>query len=337
MLESWIAFLEQIEGLSSRSTLAYRRAVENFLADGEISDPSGIDRATIERYAKRQYLAGRGASTRARTIQAVRQFCKYLVAHKKLAANPALEIRRPRAYQKERATLTVPEVKLLIYGGGDPKRQPRTFLEFRERVLWAVAYSLALRAGEIGRLRADALSWNSEAGLLTVLIARAKHSQSDSRLPLPPDISRLVGAYLADLPSHAGGSPYLFPAHRRAAPLSSRWVHALFARAVDACEIDRRGRRLSPHSLRHSRATHLLEAGWDIRAVQTMLRHRSLQTTASYLHTSEEKLIRYLKRQDPLEGKKRARIPLGGAMAALLGALDGPPGKGANLLVGPGA
>lgn len=323
LLQRWVDFLELVEGLSPRSTVAYRRAVERFLADAEISRPEEIDRARIERYAKRQSYAGKGESTRTRAIQAIRGFCKYLVAHGHLTSNPALEIRAPRAYARERSILSVQEVKSLIQGQAKPGQLPRTFLELRERVLWSVAYSLALRAGEVGKLRAADVVWNDADGAFSVLVARAKHSRGDVRLPLPPGASRLLGAYLTILPEHAGKSPYLFPAHRRTAPLSSRQVHSLFARAMREREVEPRGRRLSPHSLRHSRATHLLEAGWDIRAVQTMLRHRSLAVTATYLHTSEAKLARYLRRNDPLEGKKRAPLPFGGALKAIFADLGG--------------
>ncbi len=329
LLDRWIGYLGLVEGLAPRTTVAYRRAVERFLTGAEILRPQEIDREAIERYAKREAIAGNGASTRTRTIQAIRLFCKYLVAHKELEANPALEIRPPRAYRKERSILTLAEVKSLI-GHDSRGRMERDFLQVRDRVLWVVAYFLALRAGEIGRLRVVDVAWSPEAGLHTVLIARAKHSQGDVRLPLPIGASRTLSAYLAMLPDFAGRSPYLFPAHRRAAPLSSRRIHSMFGAALRRLKIDPSRRRLSPHSLRHSRATHLLEAGWDVRAVQTMLRHRSLQTTASYLHTSEEKLIRYLKRQDPIEGKARARLPLGGVLRELMEGLGGALGERAG-------
>lgn len=327
LVAGWISYLELVEGLSPRSTLVYRRAVERFLSDAEILRPEAIDRAAIERHAKRLSIAGNGESTRGRAIQAIRGFCKYLVAHGELPSNPALEIRAPRSYRRERAVLTVGEVKELLRGRHGSNRIERNFLEFRDRVLWEVAYSLALRASEIGRLRVMDVAWNAEAGLHTVLVSRGKHSQGDERLPLPVAASRNLSAYLAVLPDFAGRSPYLFPAHRRATPLGSRQIHAMFRRMLRERKIEPRGRRLSPHTLRHSRATHLLEAGWDIRAVQTMLRHRSIQTTATYLHTSEAKLIRYLKRQDPIDGKVRSRLPLGGAMEQLLEKLGGSPGQ----------
>lgn len=123
LLHRWIEFLEHVEGLSPRSTLAYRRAVESFLAAAEITRAEEIDRASIERYAKRQSYAGKGESTRTRTIQALRGFCKYLCAHGILAANPALEIRSPRAYRRERSILTLQEVKSLIHGQAGPGRR----------------------------------------------------------------------------------------------------------------------------------------------------------------------------------------------------------------------
>lgn len=320
-VDRWVSYLDLVEGHSARTTAAYRLAVTRFLVESKVERPAQITREAIESHAKRLAIAGLGTATRTRSLQAIRQLCKYLVAHGELETNPAAEIRPPRAYSRERSILTVAEVKSLIYGDIPPNVVPRHFLDFRERVLWSVTYCAGLRAAEVGELRASDVVRHSEEQLYSILICHGKHSTKDERIPLPPAASRLLDAYLAELPKHAGRSPYLFPGHRRLTPMTARHVHELFVQAMKARKIEPRGRRLSPHSLRHSRATHLLDIGWDIRAVQAMLRHKSIQTTAKYLHTSEAKLMRYLKRQDPLEGKKRATIPMGGAMKQLLGDL----------------
>lgn len=322
-VDRWVSFLDLVEGRKPQTAAAYRFAVDRFLADAKITRPAEITREAIEGHSKRQAISGLGTSTRTRSLQAIGQFSKYLVAHGELPANPAAGIRAPRAYRSEKSILTVLETKLLIYGGLDERLEPRGFLAFRSRVLWSVAYSAALRAAEIGRLRVADVAWHSDEGLYSILIAHGKHSRSDERIPLPRQASQMLAAYLAQLPKHAGKSPYLFPGVRRATPLTGRFIQELFAKALRDRKIEPRGRRLSPHTLRHSRATHLLDAGWDIRAVQTLLRHRSIQTTAAYLHTSEAKIMRYLKRQDPLEGKRRAQLPVGGALRAILGDLDG--------------
>jgi site-specific recombinase XerD len=87
--------------------------------------------------------------------------------------------------------------------------------------------------------------------------------------------------------------------------------------------IDAGGRRLSPHVLRHSLATHLLQKGIDIRKVQLLLRHRSIATTERYLHADVDRLGAVLVRSSPLEQRRRKASPLRPAMAQLLGELQG--------------
>jgi len=173
-------------------------------------------------------------------------------------------------------------------------------------------------------LRLEDLEWNEESSLFSILVARAKGARRDERIQLPPEISRLLGFYLEIRREQPGeSSPYLFPSQARR-PLTARLVHRIFRNRLSEAGIEKRGRRLSPHSLRHSRATHLLDAGVDVRSVQRMLRHRTINTTATYLHTSEEKITRYLLRKEPLEAHRKKQQPqMRGAMKAFLAELAG--------------
>lgn len=326
-LDGWIALLGEVEGRAPRTVTAARFAVERFLGDlGAAPTVGDLTRAAVERHLRRLFVRGLGEAARAKALRSIRSFLRYLVGHRMLEHNPANEIRAPRTYSRERPTLSLTETRRLLGLDGTRVQLPRTFIGLRNLVLLAVTYAAGLRASEIGPLRTDDLGWGEDTSLFSVLVARAKGARRDERLQLPVDISRLLGFYL-DLrrgePS-AVGSPYLFVG-RQGSPLTSRQVHRIFKERLKAAKIEARGRRLSPHVLRHSRATHLLEAGFDVRSVQTMLRHGSLETTAGYLHTSEEKIARYLLRKEPLEAhRKRAQPQLRGAMKALLDELRGP-------------
>jgi len=309
LVGAWAEFLGKVECRAQATVLSYRRAVERFLDDAaQEVRPRDLTRGALERHLKRLAYSGKGASSRARALTAIRDFMRYLVGHGVLAVNPAEEIRSPRAYRRERATLTVAET--LLFLGWQKLRlppAPRAFRALRDLTLWAVAYAAALRASEIGRLRCDSVLWHERDLMFSVLVTRAKHARADSRLVLPVDVSRLLGAYLEARRARGVASPYLFPSERGEAPLGARQVHRLFHERLAAAGIEPRGRRLSPHCLRHSRATHLLEAGVDIRAVQAMLRHATLATTGEYVHTDEAKIIRYLRKKEPLDLRRRKR------------------------------
>lgn len=172
----------------------------------------------------------------------------------------------------------------------------------------AVAYAGGLRAGEIGRLRVDHLEWHDDCGVFALRLERAKHARRAARVVLDEDSSRLLGAWLP-LRAERWSSDVAFPSPTGRA-LSRRDVARIFAARLAESGIDRHGRHLTPHSLRHSLATHLLDAGWDIRAVQAHLRHASIATTQEYLHLDPAKVTRYWRRRHPLRaGSRRAGMP----------------------------
>jgi len=337
-IDRWAGLLLEVEGRAPKTIEAARFCVERFFGDL----PAGtaveqLDRAQVEKHLRRLYIQGLGESARGKALHAIRSFCRYLVGHGRLERNPADEIRAPRVYTREKPTLSVAEIRKLIAldGKGEVARRPKKpkagrmgrppdpFVHLRNVVLLAVTYAAGLRASEVGPLRVEDLDWNEETSMFSILVARAKGARRDERIQLPQEISRLLGFYLGIRNEKGVQSPYLFPA-RFGIALQRRQVHRLFIERVAEVGIERKGRRLSPHTLRHSRATHLLEAGVDVRSVQRMLRHRSIQTTAGYLHTSEEKIARYLLRKEPLEAHRKKKQPqMHGAMRAFLAELGG--------------
>lgn len=321
----WALYLRQVEGRAASTVRVYRRSVELFLADSGPRAAAEVTRQALEQHLKRLAFAGRSASTIARALHAIRNWCRYLRAHGELEVNPAAEIRPPRRYRRERPVLTIEEVKRLI----DPPQRSRSgrpvWARLRDAALWGVVYAAGLRAGEAGRLRVDEIQWDEDALLFSVLVAHAKSADADERIPLPASVGRIVGAYLAARSEAGISSPWLFPSARRLRPLGGRQLHRLFLERVVLAGIEPRGRRLSPHLLRHTRATHLLRAGVDIRTVQAMLRHSSLETTARYLHSDQSRRLSAVRR-DPLEGKRRPAPHFGSALRELLGEFNRPEG-----------
>jgi len=312
----WTSFLVSVRGRTEGTAQRYRRLVERLLADAGKTFAE-ISRADVEKHLRRLHLAGRGESVRQGVVVAVRSFGEWCLAHGHVEVNPGASLSGPRPYRREIKVLTVAEVSRLLWGDR-PGTLPRDPLVMRDRVLLGVAYMAGLRASEIGPLEAEGVVWHSESQVFSVLVRRGKGAGGDVRLPLDRQVSRMLGMWLTARGAGKGGGRFLW------GRCLTRWgVRKILLRRCAEVGIEVGGRRLSPHVLRHSLATHLLAEGLDLRQVQLLLRHRSIATTEQYLHADVDRLGAVLARRSPLEKRKKKAGDLRPAMAQLLAEMRG--------------
>ncbi len=312
-LDGWTSFLTSVRGRTEGTARRYRRLVERLLKD--VGKPiAQLSREDIERHLRRLHVAGCGESVRQGVVVAVRSLGEWCLAHGIVEVNPGASLSGPRPYRREIKVLTVAEVSRLLWGD-KPGALPREPVEMRDRVLLGVAYVAGLRASEIGPLEVEGVAWQEATQTFSILVRRGKGAAGDVRLPLDRPVSRMLGAWLA------ARVPGRFLWGR---PLTRSAVRKILHRRCAQVGIVAGGRRISPHVLRHSLATHLLQEGIDIRKVQLLLRHRSISTTEKYLHADIDRLGAVLVRSSPLDRRRRRKVsPLRPAMAQLLGELQG--------------
>ena len=313
ILDAWMSALVSVRGRSQATARRYRKLVERLLED--VAQPiAQLDQRLIEKHLRRLHVAGRGESVRRGVVVAIRSLGEWCLAHGIIESNPGASLSGPRPYRREIKVLTVAEVERLLWGDS-PGTLPRDPLEMRNRVLLGVAYVAGLRASEIGPLEADGVVWHEAGQIFSILVRRGKGSGQDVRLPLDRPVSRMLGVWLATRPA----GRFLW-----GRPLTRWAVRNIFLDRCAEVGIAASGRRLSPHVLRHSIATHLLQEGVDIRQVQLLLRHRSIATTEQYLHADVDRLGSVLIRKSPLErGRRKKVVPLRPALEQLLGELGG--------------
>ncbi len=316
-IEGWMSFLVSVRGRTEGTALRYRRLVERLLVD--VGKPlAEIGREDVERHLRRLHVSGRGESVRQGVVVAVRSLWEWCVAHGLVEVNPGASLAGPRPYQREVKVLTVAEVSRLLWGD-TPGRLPADRLEMRDRVLLGVAYVAGLRASEIGPLETEGVVWQEATQTFSILVRRGKRAGGDVRLPLDRVVSRMVGMWLAGRGEGTTAGRFLW-----GRALTRGAVRKILQRRCSAVGIVAGGRRLSPHVLRHSLATHLLAEGLDIRQVQLLLRHRSIATTERYLHADVDRLGAVLVRRSPLEGgrgRKKKAAAVRPAMQMILGEL----------------
>jgi integrase/recombinase XerC len=212
-------------------------------------------------------------------VAAVRSWCRFLCRQGTLTANPAESLRTPRQDKKLPHFLGTGDLDhLLAAPPGD------TPLGVRDRAILETLYSAGLRVSELTGLNLDDLDLDD--GLVTV---RGKGKRE--RLALLGKQARgAVRDWLAARAAMAGPRAATQPAlflNKNGTRLTSRSVGRLLEKYLALSGLDR---RTSPHTLRHSFATHLLDAGADIRSVQELLGHRSLSTTQIYTHVTTNRL-----------------------------------------------
>lgn len=278
-LSEFLEYLEFERALSLHTVAAYRRDLEPFVA---FLKECGREPVTCRESDVRAFFEGRGgdgaASSVARRMAAVRGFCRFLVREDRLERDPCAGLRTPKRPQTLPDVLSVDEVEALIARvarAGD--------LGQRDLALIELLYGCGLRASELVTLRVADV--DLEGGLLRCI----GKGDKERVVPLGSHAAAAVRRYVA------GGRRALLRGRRReelfvnsrGAPLTRQGLHYLVRCYVERAALDR---HVSPHSFRHSFATHLLAAGADLRSVQEMLGHADVATTQIYTHVTVEHL-----------------------------------------------
>jgi integrase/recombinase XerD len=290
VLDSFLHYLTVEKGLSRNTIEAYHRDLTRFLLylKGKgIEDPAKVEKLDIQAFLlalKRDRLSAR---TIARNLVALRTFFRYLIEEALLKKNPVEELESPRLARKLPEILSPAEVERLLQ---QPESQ--TLLGGRDRAMLEVLYAGGMRVSELVKLTLNQV--NLEGGYILLYGKGSK----ERVVPIGQEALKWVIRYLNTIrPSLLKGkeSPYLF-VNRSGKPLSRQrfWqTLQVYGRRAGI------GKKITPHLLRHSFASHLLEGGADLRSVQVMLGHSDISTTQIYTHVTGERLKKIHQRYHP--------------------------------------
>lgn len=291
------AYLKAVLGRSPHTVRAYSREVRRFVAFLTIrgQNPSTAGKNEIRAFMF-EIKASLDNVSVGRALAGLRAFYRWRIKEGEANFNPAVSISAPKRPKKQALFLTERETETMLdqtteSPGDDP-------VERRNQALFELAYSTGLRVGELVRLDLDDLDW--PAGLLTV---RRGKGGSDRRVPFGEPAAESLRLYLATRPHlviPTASDQALFLG-RRGKRLNDRVVRRALTARLAATGLDI---RFSPHSLRHSFATHLLSAGADLKAIGEMLGHSSLATTERYTHLDLERLRRVYRAAHPRAQEK---------------------------------
>lgn len=287
-LRLFLEYLSVEKGLSQNTHLSYSRDLRKFLAflKSRKIGWAGLTEDALVRFIREESQAGLSARSLARLISALRSFTKFLVLSGFLKKDPSSGLKSPSTWLSLPKYLTVKEIEDLLSAPDASKPAG-----LRDRAMIEVLYGAGLRVSELVSLKpADV---NLDDGFL---VCRGKGGK-ERIVPLGRSACDWVGRYLLEV------RPLAEPEEERELFLSRRgrafsrqgFWKLLRKHAAEAGL----AAKITPHVLRHSFATHMLEGGADLRSVQLMLGHSQITTTQIYTHVSRERLRRVYDRFHP--------------------------------------
>lgn len=280
-LEGFADYLNVEAGNSSNTTQAYLRDVRRFaqyVAARRVEGPAAATAAQLRDFVYQLKDLGMAPSSIRRQISALRTYYRFLVAEGHVARDPSGDVELPKMWRRLPEVLTVAEIEALL--GAPTPDEP---LGWRDRALLEVAYGTGIRVSELVGLSTTDI-WFDE------LLVRVLGKGSKERL-VPIGRRALAAAATYGRETRPGldrgKTKGRFFLNARGQPLSRVGAWGIIKRSAARAGIKK---RVSPHTLRHSFATHLLEGGADLRAVQEMLGHADLSTTQIYTHVDRDYL-----------------------------------------------
>ncbi|MGZ3778370.1 MAG: site-specific tyrosine recombinase XerD [Mucilaginibacter sp.] len=280
-IKGFRAYLKLEKGLSENSIEAYTRDIDKLeqYADAQNLKPEAVSLSDLRQFITWVNELGMLASSQARILSGVKSFYKYLLIEDIIKSDPAELLEAPKKARKLPTVLSYQDIEKLLSAIDLSKPEGQ-----RNRAIIEVLYSCGLRVSELTELKLSNL-------YLDIEFIKVFGKGSKERLvPIGGEAIRALTIWIEQVRVHTPvkkGEEDLVFLNRRGSRLSRVYVFMLIKQLAELAGIKK---TISPHTLRHSFATHLVEGGADLRAVQEMLGHESITTTEIYTHLDREYL-----------------------------------------------
>ena len=299
LIEAFVSYLRHERHLSDHTVTAYRRdltQLASFLARGG-SSLASARYPQLRRFLAQQHALGYARASIARRVGAIRTFYRWALASGATDGDPSALLGSPKVVNRLPTVLRPREAAALAEAPGSSDAPPGDLdpieraVVLRDRAALELLYGSGLRVGEVAGL--TCVQVDLDRGRVLV---RGK-GDKEREVPISDYAVDSLNVYLsAGRPTMAGEDHTSLFFNRKGKPFSGRDIRAMVEQYAGRLLP---GRRVTPHTLRHSFATHLLEGGADIRAVQELLGHASVATTQRYTHVSRTRLFQAYEQSHP--------------------------------------
>lgn len=294
-LEDFLEMMTAERGSSENTIEAYRRDIKEFWSFIKKQNPQDINKEDISNYLQALKKAGRATRTVNRKLSAVREYFRFLYTEKEIKTIPTAHIKGPKPERALPHYLTAEEIKKLLKTA---ENRPEEKWQ-RIYVMLTLMYACGLRVSELVSLPENCINYDKKQ-----ILIKGKGSKerlipiADSAISAMHDYTSIRDNYLPK----GRKSQWLFPSSSASGHFTRNAFYEDLKQLAILSGIS--PQKVTPHVLRHSFATHLLNHGADLRSVQKMLGHASIGTTEIYTHVANERLIELVKAHHPLHQKK---------------------------------
>ncbi|MFM7466630.1 MAG: site-specific tyrosine recombinase XerD [Crocinitomicaceae bacterium] len=280
-IKDFVSYLKIEKGLSENSILAYSNDVEKLkeYCNGISRVPETVNYNDLKLFIGELYDLGLSARSQARIISGIKQFFAYLVLENYLSSDPSELQEQPKIGRKLPEVLTIEEIDTLIAAIDLSKDEGH-----RNRAILETLYSCGLRVSELVNLRFSDLYFDE--GFIRVI----GKGNKERLVPVSPQVEKEINLYTENIRKHLDikkGNEQVVFLNRRGSMLTRVMIFTIIKQLAEHIGLKK---NISPHTFRHSFATHLIEGGANLRAIQEMLGHESITTTEIYTHLDQRYL-----------------------------------------------
>jgi integrase/recombinase XerD len=277
-IKDFVSYLKIEKGLAENSILAYQNDVDKLkeFASASSKLPDQLSYDDLKQFLSTLFDLGLSARSQARIISGIKQFYGFLILENLTKVDPSELLEQPKLGRKLPEVLTIEEIDDLLNAIDLSKNEGH-----RNRAMLETLYSCGLRVSELVGLRFSDLFF--EEGFIRVI----GKGNKERLVPVSPQVQKEIHIYQQHIRNHLNiqkGSENIVFLNRRGAQLTRVMVFTIIKNLAETIGLKK---NISPHTFRHSFATHLIEGGANLRAIQEMLGHESITTTEIYTHLDQ--------------------------------------------------